>query len=409
MRFRQVVLVALLSASLFFFLGWRKSESALSALYLSWLKDPTSTMLIQWHKKNDPSACVYYQKSGDSIWQCQEGNGAELVNATLFWGKMYVHRVELTDLEPDTEYAFKLANDPEIYRFRTMPKEGERPLHFVVGGDIYQNDVCQFKKMMAQVAKHDPDFVVLGGDIAYTRGFSALLRGRYFEIQRWKIFFKAWKEQMVTGEGRLIPMVVVLGNHDLESTHVDPKKKPVLFYELFAMPNLFSYRTLDFGNYLSFFLLDTGHTYPIAGEQTLWLENALKARQQVLQKIAIYHIAAYPSVNDYQKKRHKQIRKNWVPLFEKYDVEAAFEHHDHTFKRTFRLKGDAIDPSGVLYLGDGGWGVSPRHPQTPEELWYIEKSLAANFVYLVSIQQDKGIAQAIDTDGNLLDSVDLTR
>jgi hypothetical protein len=317
--------------------------------------------------------------------------------------------VELTNLEPDTDYTFKLADDPEIYRFRTMPTEGGRPLHFVVGGDVYQDDVCQFKKMMAQVAKHDPDFVVLGGDIAYTRGFSALLTGRYFEIQRWKIFFKAWQEQMVTSDGRLIPMVVVLGNHDLESAHVDPKKQPVLFYELFAMPNLCAYRTLDFGDYLSFFLLDTGHTYPIAGEQTLWLENALKERKDVEQKIAIYHIAAYPSVNDYTKKRHKQIRKNWVPLFEKYNVEAAFEHHDHTLKRTYRLKGDKIDPKGVLYLGDGGWGVSPRSPQTPQQLWYLEKSARANFVYLVSIQQDRGIAQAIDTDGNLLDSVSLVK
>lgn len=409
MRFRQVVLVVLLAASIFFFFGWKKSESLASAVYLTWLKDPTSTMLIQWHKKNDPAARVYYQKSGESIWQCQEGRGEPLANATLLWGEMYVHRVELTDLEPDADYTFKLGDDPETYRFRTMPKEGERPLHFVVGGDIYQDDVCQFKKMMAQVAKHDPDFVVLGGDIAYTRGFSALLTGRYFEIQRWKIFFKAWQEQMVTSDGRLIPMVVVLGNHDLESAHVDPKKKPVLFYELFAMPNLLSYRTLDFGDYLSFFLLDTGHTYPIAGEQTLWLERALKARQDVQQKIAIYHIAAYPSVNDYTKKRHKQIRKNWVPLFEKYNVEAAFEHHEHTLKRTYRLKNDKIDPDGVLYLGDGGWGVSPRCPQTPEQLWYLEKSACTNFVYLVSIQQDRGIAQAIDTEGQLLDSVSLVK
>ena len=39
-----------------------------------------------------------------------------------------------------------------------------------------------------------------------------------------------------------------------------------------------SYATLDFGDYLSLVLLDTGHNTAIAGEQTDWLEKVLRAR-----------------------------------------------------------------------------------------------------------------------------------
>ncbi len=53
-------------------------------------------------------------------------------------------------------------------------------------------------------------------------------------------------------------------------------------------------------------------------------------------------------------------RKLWVPLFDKYRVPVVLEHHDHTFKRTKGLLNGLPHPDGVLYLGDGSWGRSPR-------------------------------------------------
>ena len=39
---------------------------------------------------------------------------------------------------------------------------------------------------------------------------------------------------------------------------------------------------------------------------------------------------------------------------------AAFENHVHLFKKTWKLKGNLKHPNGVLYLGDGLWGVHPN-------------------------------------------------
>lgn len=399
---KWLYLIFLLSSGFFFIKGEEKTPSS---LYLTWMHDPTSTMTVQWHSGNEKCA-LFYRMEGEENWSEIKGFSHLVPQGTLFYGELFVHTVELTALLPDTTYAFHLANDKTIYKFRTMPREGERPVHFVIGGDVYQDDIFLLKKMNTQVAKMDPDFVVLGGDIAYTRGHNAPLKGRYFEMKRWQTFFKEWKRQMITSDGRLIPLLVALGNHDVSSSHIDPHKKPVLFYELFALPDpLLSYRALDFGNYLTLFFLDTGHSYPIAGKQTEWLEKALGEREEKMQKIPIYHVGAYPSLSRPTKKASRLVRANWSPLFERFGVKTAFEHHDHTYKRTFPIKEGKVDSEGVVYLGDGGWGSTARVPDLPTNRWYLEKSASANFVYLISIQEKTQVVQAIDNEGRIIDEL----
>ncbi len=402
-----------LCAALLFFKAQGNSHAP-SALYLTWMHDPTTTMTIQWHNEDTEQAQVFYQKEGETNWHTQAGSAHKLKQGTLLLGALFVHTAELTGLSPDSIYLLRIGDDQKLYRFRTMPQDTARPVHFVVGGDVYQDDVARFKQMNGQVAKLDPDFVVLGGDIAYTRGHTTILGtlakafqiGRYYEIKRWQTFFKAWTDQLITSDGRLIPLVVTIGNHDLESTHPDPRVKPVLFYEMFALPDPFvAYRALDYGNYLSLIFLDTGHTYPIKGAQTEWLQGALAARGDMPHKIAVYHVAAYPSVYDYNKGQRKQIRSNWVPLFEQYGVKTAFEHHEHAFKRTHRIKEGKIDPDGVLYLGDGAWAINLRQPRAADSAWYLAKTAKCNFVYLVSLQGATQVVQAIDNNGLIFDEV----
>ena len=34
-------------------------------------------------------------------------------------------------------------------------------------------------------------------------------------------------------------------------------------------------------------------------------------------------------------------------------MNVVFENHDHTFKRTKRLRGDKLSANGTIYIGDG--------------------------------------------------------
>lgn len=372
-----------------------------SVLYLTWMHDPTTTMTVQWHS-DDPAeaSAVSYHKRGETGWSEQTGGYAPLPSSRIL-----VHTVELDGLEPDTLYEFRLGErGSQSYSFRTLPASLTRPVKFVIGGDAYFY-LSTFRKMNAQIAAQDPDFVIVGGDIAYTQNSRAVFKGKGWELSRWRRFFKEWKEQMVTSDGRLIPLVPVIGNHDIKQTTLSTKGQHYLFYELFALPEKgVSYRGLDVGDYLSLFLLDTGHSYHIEGQQTQWLDKQLSSKQLVPYKMAVYHVGAYPSVYPFYGSCPKKIRAYWSPLFERYQLQAAFEHHNHAYKRSFPMKQGAVHPDGVLYMGDGSWGVSARKPK---EMWYLEKSAQVNAVNVITLTSEKGKVEALNIKGEKIDSVGL--
>ncbi len=153
---------------------------------------------------------------------------------------------------------------------------------------------------------------------------------------------------------------------------------------------------------MSLFLLDSGHGYNIAGAQTEWLRKQMAERGNMPYQFAAYHIGAYPSVYPYEGKTATEIRNNWTPLFEKNRLNVAFEHHNHAYKRTHPIKEGKVDPEGVVYMGDGSWGVSPRKTK---EMWYLVKSARENIVNLVTLTEKMGTVEALNIQGKVVDVV----
>lgn len=368
-------------------------------LYLTWKGDPSTTMTVMWHTTdgNGPSI-VYYQGPYDKEWNVAKGTSRRLNNSSVT-----IHQVELTGLEPDTKYVFRL-KDGAIHGLKTMPKELTRALVVAVGGDAYFSDEL-YRKMNREVASKNPDFVILAGDLAYTEGLRCAMRTRYWKINRWEEFFAGWSKDMVTSDGRLIPILPVLGNHDVKEGFDDPYKKEVFYYSFFAFPKPeIPYWLFKIGRQVCFYLLDSGHTYPIGGAQAEWLKESLESHQDALYHIPVYHIGAYPSETAYTHRASKDIRKFWVPLFEKYGVKISMEHDNHTFKRTFPIYQGMVDPKGIYYLGDGAWGV---YPDKPHRHWYLAKALQTNCYWLLTITSDRLSAIAYDNEGEKLDQINL--
>jgi Calcineurin-like phosphoesterase/Purple acid Phosphatase, N-terminal domain len=375
--------------ALFLFFALHATLAAeVTALYLSWYGDPTTTMAIQWHTQlSEHSDGVEIQELGGP-WRSETGSHLEL-------GDRLVHKLLLEDLTPDTEYAFRLDGDPSLFKFRTAPKDLTHPCRFCIGGDLYHTPGL-FRKMCRAVATKNPLFIVIGGDIAYALG-SLPLRLHSTAIKQWSSFLKEWKEEMITKEGRVIPFLIVPGNHDLKPECSE------LFFNLFAFPAKRLYRAVDFGAYLSLILLDTGHFEPIVGAQTEWLEEALEERQNVPLAFAVYHIAAYPSVYfTLSGDAPELIRTHWCPLFDRYNLSAAFEHHNHAYKRTVPIRGNKADATGVVYLGDGCWGATPRWSH---DAWYLAKHQKINNVYMIEISEKAANIEAVDLHGERIDGL----
>ncbi len=371
-----------------------------AGMLLTWQQDPLTTMTIDWNTYEDRETAVQYRQAGD--WEFSEATGE--THAFPF-SERTIHRVELTGLEPGTRYEFRLGDDSVTYAFRTMPENiVDQPVRFAAGGDTRHNQEWM-ENTNAQAARFDVDFVTWGGDLAYADG-------REDRLYRWEEWFEAMK-QLVTKDGRVIPVLAGIGNHevvngyyynhdDYEQTDEWRADIAPYFFALFAFPGQPGYGAMDFGDYLSIVLLDSDHANPIEGEQTEWLEQALQERQDVPHVFPNYHVPAYPSHRSYDGGVQTRVREQWVPLFDEYGVRVAFENHDHTYKRTHPIRGGEIAKDGIVYLGDGAWGVGTRSGDSQDE-WYMNKFASVRHAIIATIHGPHQHFLVISEDGDIVD------
>lgn len=374
------------------------------AVYLTWQKSPDTTMIIQWiTSSKDGDDQVYFSDTGDANWEEKKA-----VHTPFPENKPYfLHRIEIENLKPNHLHHFRIGKEKTIYKFKTLPSVlDDTSLTFVVGGDAYHDSLDLLKSTNKQAAKKNPHFALIGGDIAYSAGRSSLLfhlKLSSEDVDRWLQFLKAWHDDMVTEDGLLIPILTTIGNHDVMGRFDQTPKEALYYYTFFPTPKNQGYNVLDFGNYLSLFILDTNHTHPISGKQTEWLQDVMSKRKFIPFKMALYHVGAYPSVRSFYNSVAKKIRKHWVPIFEENHLKIAFEHHDHAYKRTHPIRNGAVDPEGILYIGDGAWGV--EHPRKSKNLdkWYLAKAVPLSHFVHVTIKDKYVYIKAFDSNGNAID------
>jgi hypothetical protein len=371
-----------------------------AALFLTWQRDPTTTMTIQWvgAEKDAEHRPIWYAKDGTNAWRKQE-HAARPFPLTDKW----LFRCELTGLEPDGEYRFRVGLDSAEQRFRTMPAKATDTIHFVSGGDAGVGlHTVQTNKV---AAAQSPMFVVLGGDIAYENGRSPVV---FLE------FLKTYSRDLRDARKRLIPLLGCLGNHEVDGGYHKPRSAAPFFYSVFdgLYPEK-GFASLDFGDYLSLVFLDTDHTTPIAGEQTDWLDKTLKEREECPTVFVFNHVPAYPSHRPFGDPSGEYgtgagNRRHWVPLFERYNVDAVFEHHDHTYKRTHPLLDGHTSSRGIVYLGDGSWGKI-RKPATPAARPYLAMTDEAYHLSVHRIEGDERYHVALSDGGRVVDVTSTTK
>ncbi len=361
-----------------------------AAPLLTWQGDPTTTMTIEWfmpHEQAEAAVPLWYAPLETESWIAAAGQRRPFADSPVD-----LCRVELTGLSPGSAYQFKLAPDGPVHRFRTIDADPGSVLTFVEGGDVGSSDEAD--ATCTQAAARSPAFALIGGDVVYARDDS---------YEDWTRFAAMWHRRMVTPGGFLVPIVACVGNHDVEH-HSHPERshhdQAARFLALFGQPGDRTYGVLDFGPNTSLILLDTQHVEPIAGPQTRWLEQTLRERADREHLLVAYHHPAYPSVQDWDDPATVAVREHWAPLFEQYGVELAFEHNDHTYKRTVPIAAGHTDPRGVVYVGDGGWGAKLREPR---QAWYLARSASVHHFVHVTLWHDALSLIAIDSDGHVVD------
>jgi len=267
----------------------------------------------------------------------------------------HYHHARLSGLEADTTYYLTMVSNgvaSKEFHFRTAKSDPDKLVMFH-GGDSRSgiSNRSRVNYMISKLVENQPEIYgfIHGGDYI----------GSGLSYNQWKAWLSQ-NELITTSKNRIIPMIVAKGNHDTG----------VLIGEIFdfvsekeGRPPLYYYEA-KIGKILSLVTLDTN--IAATGAQEKFLDASLsKLRPKCTWLLAQYHRPLYPAVKNTPP--HKNV---FVPIFEKYNLDAALEADGHNIKRTVPIRNDKKDPTGIVYVGEGGLGVGQRSPR--KNLWYLD-------------------------------------
>jgi len=338
--------------------------------YLTWQGDPTSTVTVNFHTvdPHTPVEVLFDTVSHDGTPSLYPSTAVASTHVIPgldgFAGAgRFIHTAELTGLSPGGVYYF-IAGSPDggytAQRSVRLPGRDLDELRFIDGGDMAVNAFVP--PLLQAAAAQSPDFAVLGGDLAYEDGNLA-------NFALWDQWLANWEANMVTPEGHTVPMIVVIGNHEVAGgwgAFANPLASAPFYFGLFAqsghgfdLPRSAYFRR-DVGPDFSLLALDSGHVTPVDGVQSDWIEEQLAQMAGVSLRAAAYHVPMYPSHRSFAEANIADVRGAWLPLFDAGALDLALEHHDHMLKRTKLLRNNQPDTAGTVYLGDGCLGQTPR-------------------------------------------------
>ena len=303
---------------------------------------------------------------------------------------LYFHHVELSDLKPSTKYHVIFESDgkrsPEMF-FITAPSE-DMPISLLYGADSRSGQEArrQMNAMMAKMVaeSYDANRVPI---LALAHGGDFIYDGR--NLEQWSRWMSD-HELTVGADGRMLPIIPARGNHDGGK----------IFNEVFAFPPKDkNYYSIDLGPQLRLITLNTETS--LAGDQQKWLSNELeKSRPEKRWLIAQYHRPAFPAV-----KLPSLSLTHWVPLFEQHNVDLVCEGDGHNIKRTVPIRDFHADPTGVVYIGEGGLGVGQRTPKGNR--WYLNSPQAkagkGHHVQLLTFDKEQLTYRVILLGGEVYD------
>ena len=307
--------------------------------------------------------------------------------------------VVLSKLEPNTKYFYRVVCTDDAGRkvegkpltFMTAPGPDDA-FSFTIIGDTQRNPA-----ITAKVAKlmweRRPNFVVHCGDVVDDGA------------AKWQ-----WTGDLFKPCSELFGRVAVfpcIGNHEKNHDH---------YYKYFSLPKPEYYYSYKYGN-AEFFVLDTNGRRDLTekGEQYKWLEKSLAA-SDAKWKFCYHHHPPYCSDDDDYGNSWRgptasgDVRvRNFVKLYEKYNVDMAFNGHVHVYERTWPIRAGKVEQkNGVVYLTSGGGGGKLEDFAPTPAFFKQEFRSDYHFCY-VTIHQGTLNLKAIDHEGRVFDQFTLKK
>lgn len=234
-------------------------------------------------------------------------------------------------------FSFGFVGDPQIGSSSKNIATGATE---VQGQDnAVRNDSFNWNNTINQMLKKDSDisFIVSAGD--------------QIQVRDKKNPSMSYNENEIEYAGYLspealksIPVATTIGNHDAVSGNYSYHFNVANESENGStMAGGDAYYT--YGNTLFISLNTNNHN--IAEHKAL-IEKAVKENKDAKWKIVTLHQDIYGSGEHSNEPEIVQLRYGLVPIFEENDIDVVLTGHDHTYSRTFMLKGGTLDEATMI-------------------------------------------------------------
>lgn len=355
-----------------------------------WSDDPSTSARVLWNTMTPGKQhLLRWRETGSE----DEPNGRAADSERFLGGsnELYSHAVELSDLKPATSYDVQMESDgnrSDWFYFVTAPDD-DRPLALIHGGDSRSDSAMRrrMNKMIAGLVEEsfendDPDDDIVG----FAHGGDYIVSGR--NLGQWTQWMED-HEQTTCRDGRLTPIIPAIGNHD----------KGPIYNQVFGFPeDDKNYYAVNLSSEVRFITLNS--EISTAGAQAKWLQEELAASRPSHRWLLVqYHRPVFPAV-----KSPGSGLLSWVPLFEQYNVDLVCESDGHVAKRTVPIRDGEHDPSGIVYIGEGGLGVPQRTPK--KDRWYLQEpgmADAAHHVFIITLGESEMGVHCHTLTGGVID------
>lgn len=400
---------------------------------LTWRGDPSTTQVVSWrtaaYRDNRGFGQITKAADGplfrhDTVY----GKAPRTLETNL--GVANYHMVEFTDLEPDTEYMYRVGdgmNWTEWNHFRTAPAPGQpQPFSFVYFGDWQEDIRSQVSRVARQAFRDAPyaRFWLYAGDLV-DNGHNDGEWGEFFEAHGWI--------------SSMIPMIPTPGNHEYSRGFLPFERPDHSFLSMqwrhqFGLPEhgpAGAEETVYYIDYngVRIISLDSNlqkewynNLRKEYGEETdrktaitMWLEDALESNDQNWTVVVFHH-----PIFTHQPRGDHEILE-WLPVLEKHQVDLVLQGHDHAY---FRTGEQSFNHDIMVKDGKGGWkpirldpnsgtvyvssmaGSKQRTIQTWDD-WIVRGSEDLQVYHIVHVDTDSIHFQTKTATGKLYDAFTL--
>lgn len=311
-----------------------------------------------------------------------------------------IHAVPLNGLTPGTEYAYEVLGcgaSTGTEHFTTAPAPGTRHVHFAAMGDFGTGGTDE-RKVAASILANKPDLFLALGDNAYPYGTEEEIQTNLF----------APLANLLSE----VPFFPVPGNHEYLTNEAQPYLNNL--YLPISSSGSQRYYSFDWGD-VHFVGLDSNCATGMASAehcttaaQQAWLEQDLAASQADWKIVYLHH----PAWSSGEHGSQPEIRRHYVPLFEKYGVDLVLSGHDHDYERSQPMLGATVAPSGqrgITYLVVGGGGANLRPMATASPSWSVIRNDKDHGYLDIDVTDGTLTAKVLTPDGKQIDSFKLTK